>query len=750
MLRLYSDNQSLLELMNKFFSALGTEAFLEILNQSNIATAIYTGSELTIQFVNDAMLKIWGKDRSALGKQFENAIPEMKGQPFTQLLKNVWETGETYEAIETPATLEIDGTMVTSYFDFTYKPILDNDGKVYCIFHTAADVTERVRAWNLVLEKEEREQQINEELTVLNEEIKSTNEELEALNEEFNFTNKELDKANQKIISLNDQLLKENQDLLYHNKEHQGNIVNLDSSNKILEYRNKQLVELNNTILKLNKKLLESEAGFTNLIDQAPVATMLVKGDDFTVTMINASMMELMGKDESIMGKRLFDELPELKGQHAAELLIETYRTGQSQTDYSNPLLLNRRGSLEKGFFNFSYTPFIEDGKITGVIDMAMEVTAQVMAIERQNEIIKEKSELEETLKNSEQRLQSILETMAEGVGVIDLNGRLVYTNPMAQRILGLSESSIEGRTFDDPAWTNLRIDGTVLPSEEHPMNLMLATGKPVFDQEIGIQPPDRDRFYISINAAPLFDKEGNISGGIGTFMDVTTRRLITQGKDDFISIASHELKTPVTSLKASLQLLQRSHDRLPSETRAKLLEQSTKSLDKLSHLIADLLDTSRIENGHLRLDKKTFVIAELFDDCCAGIVPNSSQKIIFEGETSLTLEADNQQIGQVMANFITNAVKYAPDSKKIIVRAEQISEKEIKISVIDEGPGIPEEKLQYLFDRYYRTNYKDHKFSGLGLGLYISAEIIKNHGGRIGVESNLGKGSSFWFTLPI
>ena len=113
-------------------------------------------------------------------------------------------------------------------------------------------------------------------------------------------------------------------------------------------------------------------------------------------------------------------------------------------------------------------------------------------------------------------------------------------------------------------------------------------------------------------------------------------------------------------------------------------------------------------------------------------------------------VEADNQQIGQVMINFITNAIKYAPKSDQIIITARKISEHEIKISVKDNGPGIPKEKLQYLFERYYRTNYQGQKFTGLGLGLFISADIIKKHGGKIGVESEEGKGSEFWFTLPL
>ena len=173
--------------MIRFFSALGTESLLEILLQSSDATAIYTGLDLNIQFVNDAMLTIWGKDKSVIGKRFEDGLPEMEGQPFTELLKNVWRTGEIYEAHNTPATLEINGEMIMSYFDFIYKPIFNKEGEIFCILHTAADVTERVKAWNIVKEKEVREQKINEELEAINKEYRATNE---ALNDSNNRLNK--------------------------------------------------------------------------------------------------------------------------------------------------------------------------------------------------------------------------------------------------------------------------------------------------------------------------------------------------------------------------------------------------------------------------------------------------------------------------------------------------------------------------------------------------------------------------------
>jgi len=742
--------------MTNFFSSLGTEGLLDILKQSSDATAIYTGLDLHIQLANSAMLKMWGKDESVLGKKLEEALPELEKQPFTDILRNVWRTGERYEAHNKAAALEIDGSLVTSYFDFIYQPIFKEE-KIYCILHTATDVSERVKALELVRKKEENEQLIkenlkaaNEELQTLNEEFQATNEELAAMNEEYEATNEQLEEAHQLIDVFNQQLQKENTDLLSDNKGFKDYISDLNISQKGLEQHNKELRELNDTIILLNTKISDSETSFINLIAQAPVAMLLVKGDHFIITMINKPMLELLGKDTGIIGKSLFDAIPELEGQQAAEMLVRTFEEGVAHSEISNPIMLNRNGNLEQGFFNFNYTPFIENGKVTGVINMAVDVSPQVLAIQEREKTIAEKIALEEILRKSEDRLQGILETMAEGVGVIDATGQLVYANPMAQQILGLTESLIKDRTYHDAQWQNLRLDGTPLPLEEHPMTIMMTTGKPVHDHEICVQPPDRERFYISINAAPMFDTEGNLTGGIGTFMDVTTRRMITQGKDDFISIASHELKTPVTALKASLQLLQRSHEKLSVDVRARLVDQSIKSLEKLSHLITDLLDTSRIDQGQFKLNKQPFALSELFDDCCSNLIQNSAQNIIFEGDVTLMVEADNQQIGQVMTNFITNAIKYAPDSDEIIIKIEKLNDQEVKITVKDKGPGIPKEKLIHLFERYYRTDYQGQKFTGLGLGLYISADIIKNHGGRIGVESDFGNGSEFWFTLPL
>ena len=362
---------------------------------------------------------------------------------------------------------------------------------------------------------------------------------------------------------------------------------------------------------------------------------------------------------------------------------------------------------------------------------------------------IEEKTKVEAELRQNQERLTRILETMAEGVGIIDATGQLTYANPMAQKILGLKQSEILERTYDDPQWENLRIDGTPLPPHEHPMAVMMATRKPVFDQEISVQPPDDERFYISINAAPLLDENGEITGGIGTFMDVTQRRKIIQHKDEFISVASHELRTPVTTLQASLQLLSRMKDNPSPIMLPKLIDQANKSLNRVSVLIEDLLNTTKMADGQLHLNKTDTVLSALLADCCHHIRTDGIHNIIITGDEQLQAPIDADKIDQVVVNLVNNAVKYAPDSKDITINIARQGEF-ARVSISDNGPGIPTEKLPHLFDRYYRVDSSGKQYSGLGLGLYICAGIIKKHNGQIGAESKLGHGSTFWFTVPL
>ncbi len=381
---------------------------------------------------------------------------------------------------------------------------------------------------------------------------------------------------------------------------------------------------------------------------------------------------------------------------------------------------------------------------LQNLADVAMEQTELRLSTLRETQ---KQIDTNDKLSASEQRLQSILDTMSEGVGIINQEGQLVYANSTAQHILRLSENEIKTRTFYDNRWHNLKLDGTPLGRDEHPMAMVLKTGKPVYDFELAMQSDNEELIYVSVNAAPIIEPQsGKITGGVATFMDVTNRRKLQKQKEEFMDIASHGLKTPVTSLKASLQMLDRMKDNLTLERLNKLVSQSNKSLDKLSNLIGDLLDANRLSQGHWQLHYTNFKLSELLDECCRQSQAASKHNIVVNGDKDVVVHADRNQINQVMVNLVNNAAKYAPDSKLIEINVAQ-QEQYIKVAVKDFGPGIPAEKIPDLFERYFSTDYSGPQFPGLGL--YISKEIIEKHGGQMYVESVLGDGSTFEFTLP-
>jgi len=221
--------------------------------------------------------------------------------------------------------------------------------------------------------------------------------------------------------------------------------------------------------------------------------------------------------------------------------------------------------------------------------------------------------------------------------------------------------------------------------------------------------------------------------------------------RDEFFSIASHELKTPVTSLKAYTQLLLMDATGSGDLQNKNMLERMDLQINKLTALINDLLDTSKIENGHLIYNKENFELEDVVSEAIAAIQPISSDhELIFKNVTNARVYGDRDRVGQVINNFVANAIKYAPDSRKIIVELNKADGKVI-CSVQDFGKGIAREEQQKIFERFYRVSGNNlNTFPGLGLGLFICKDIIEKHHGKIGVKSEKGKGSTFYFELPV
>lgn len=344
-------------------------------------------------------------------------------------------------------------------------------------------------------------------------------------------------------------------------------------------------------------------------------------------------------------------------------------------------------------------------------------------------------------LVESETRFRNMMETIPQIAWTNDVSGKVNFYNQRWYDYTGLNTEQTDLLGF------NAVIHPDELPGT---FNHFYSILKSNVGGEFQVRVKGRDgnfRWHL-IRLMPIADQQSLMQLWVGTATDIQELRLLQQQKDDFISIASHELKTPITSLKASLQLLDRIKHKPSSEMFPKLIVQANRSLDKVNSLIEDLLNTSLANEGQLHISQQQVNLSELIEECCNDVRVEGIYTIHTEGDRCAVAYADALRIEQVITNFVNNAIKYAAKSTEIRIRIEKIKDM-VKVSVIDQGAGIQPGKLKFLFNRYYRVDHVGSNYTGLGLGLYICSEIIKKHHGEIGVHSEIGKGSIFWFTLP-
>lgn len=248
-----------------------------------------------------------------------------------------------------------------------------------------------------------------------------------------------------------------------------------------------------------------------------------------------------------------------------------------------------------------------------------------------------------------------------------------------------------------------------------------------------------------------IYDQNRKLSEMQKTLLEeIEIRKEAEQKKDEFISIASHELKTPLTSVKGYIQLLERSINKNDIDTVRKHLSKAQIQLEKLNALIADLLDISKIESGKLKFNKSNFCVDQLIQNVIEVMEQSHpGHKISVTGSAGLDIFGDEMRIEQVIVNFLTNAIKYSPGKTEINITVN-VKDGQLYLAVKDFGIGMLPDHAEYVFDKFYRVEETSNRFQGLGIGLYISSEIIKRHGGSIGLNSLYGEGSEFYFTIPV
>ena len=504
--------------------------------------------------------------------------------------------------------------------------------------------------------------------------------------------------------------------------------------NEELAAANEELVTSQTHLTDTNHSLTESELRFRNLIMQSPIAIAALKGRSLIIDCANEMILNIWGKNGSVIGKPVHIALPELEGQPFLQILDDVFISGKPYFGNEAKVSLEYNGTLSDVFVNFVYQPiFAKDGSTSDIMVVANDVTEQV-----NSRLILKKANDELSL--LAEQLAYVSNTIPQQVWTATPDGLLDFVND--QTVYYFDKPAVE---LTSANWVN------VIHPEDFEMvgkawEHSLATGEP-YQAEFRLLSKD-NKYVWHLARAVAFKENGQIIKWFGTNTDIDSHKQLEQHKSDFISIASHELKTPITTLRASLQLLDRIKNTPNAPMLPKLIDQSNRGMQKVIRLVDGLLSVSRINEGQLHLKKSKFNVIDLLNESCAYIKTEGRHHISIEGDGQLTALGDEHLIEQVVINFINNAVKYAPDSNQIAITYQQV-DTSIKIAVSDKGPGISPDKVEHLFDRYYRVDHSGRQYSGLGLGLYISSEIIRRHEGQIGVNSILGGGSTFWFTLP-
>ncbi|WP_051666411.1 ATP-binding protein [Pedobacter sp. R20-19] len=500
---------------------------------------------------------------------------------------------------------------------------------------------------------------------------------------------------------------------------------------------------------KLNTALLErsvlGEMRSHMLIQQAPIAMVLFKGNDFHVEAINPPMLDFLGQNADILHQPILSVIPEFNKQEAYPLLLKVYKTGE--TIYVNEQLVKTTGKNADNisYYNFTFCPLIENEIITGVINMAVDVTEQVMARKRVEEVSNDLHASYIKLEQSEQKQSSAIEQAKLGTYTIDGFTGKMWASARLKEIFGYRED--EEMTYHsviDQVSAEYRHE--VIKGAESVIKKDL-----VFDMEYTIKKHNDGMIRWVKSTGKHYKTEAEPYGHFsGTILDITEEKEDNIRKDDFIGMVSHELKTPLTSLKGFIQLLQLRTKNVEDALTKNILDKADKQITKMTRMINGFLNVSRLESGKIHIEKELFDISVLINEIEDDTILNADgHTVIFDPVETAWVNADKDKIGQVINNFISNAIKYSPMGT--VVRISCISNQQGSvISVSDEGMGIEASDIPHLFERYYRVEKHNTKsIAGFGIGLYLCAEIMKRQNGKIWVESEIKKGSTFYFSLP-
>jgi len=482
---------------------------------------------------------------------------------------------------------------------------------------------------------------------------------------------------------------------------------------------------------------------------------LLVIGTDQNVSLINRKGCEILEyREDEIIGKNWLDNFVPEKVRNELKPIVSKVLKGQVELFeyHENPVLTKSGKERIVAWHNTILHD--EKGEIEATLSCGEDITDRKKTEEKLKEyhnnleaLVKERTE---QLAKEKELLSVTLSSMGDGVIVVDAEKRITLFNKVAESLTGWKFDDVQGKPIDEVFRV---INERTKNVAESPIDKVLSSGKVEAQiSQDSLVAKDGSECPISASVAPIRNSSGTVIGIVMVLRDVSQEREIDRMKKDFVSSVSHELRTPLTSIKAYTETMLSEPD-MPEQAKRQSLAVIDEESNRLANLIEDLLEVSRIEAGNVKIAWKGIDVAAVTNRVLSTLEPLADKKNIqLKSDVSDKLPvfySDESKVRSVFTNLVNNAIKFTPEQGRVSV-CVQCQGQELVIRVSDTGMGIPKEALPKIFERFYRVHRPGTQIQGTGLGLAIVKEIVMMHNGRIEVESEADRGTTFTVFLPL
>lgn len=466
---------------------------------------------------------------------------------------------------------------------------------------------------------------------------------------------------------------------------------------------------------------------------------MCVLDKNFSLVKTNLSFEETLGYNlADITGRRLIDFVhPEDKA--VTEKYLMEMESSSEPIDFNNRMMDSNQ-AIRLFTWRFS-KPTSSDFIFATAEDFTKQQEARNLLIKRNRETAESKAKIDAMLSN-----------IGDGIiGTTD-GGEILYVNKSTENLLGYKEEELIGKLLLH-AIPLVDLNKRPVDSNKRPIRNAMMTGRTAYSRDFQFQRKDGEFLPVAITASPV-KYMGTLLGGVVVFRDITKEREIDRMKTEFISLASHQLRTPLSSMKWFTESLLDGDSGELNEDQKKILNNIYISNERMIDLVNALLNISRIESGRLMIEPEPVDLSKLLQEVIVDVskqIEDKQQKLTISTHENLPkVNLDPKLVRHAFMNLITNAIKYTPANGEIELIISK-DNKEIIFRITDSGYGIPKEDQEHIFGKFFRSdNIKKYETDGTGLGLYMVKQIVEASNGRVWFQSEEGKGTTFWIAFPL